>query len=274
MKLSRSIFLSSLIVANLWALEADQKQQTIDFAADKIDEEIQGAIQKSKSTSLDNLSGFILGASMSLKKFDGEQIIKTFSMLTTSTPSLNAGLTLGYQYFFNQYAGLRISAMANVGTQARIQSQTLVPATQAGKTATVTDVLQEYLPIQANIDLKFLSTFFRNDSHAFGVSAGIGYEAEWYVVKNASATVGTSGALTQLIQQPNDLLNHGLYPEFGIYYYYKGNQFELNYRFGQFAFSDAHFKSWNLNLGDGTSLPVGTRFLFTGDIILSYLYRF
>lgn len=248
------------------------KKDLINKAGQKLDDEIHKAIEKSKDTSLENLSGFVVGLSTSLKEFNAEQIINTFEQISTKTPSLNGGLIVGYQHFFNQYAGIRVTMMANVGTRAVIKAQKLIPASQA-KALPISNIMQEYLPIQAGADIKFLSTFYRNEKYAFGISAGLGYEAEWYVIKKADSDSGTQGALRNIAQHPNSIINHGLYPEFGIYYFLGGHQFELSYRFAQFAFTDNRFNNWDFDDGS-KKLKTGTRFLFTSEIVLSYLYRF
>ncbi|RDU69727.1 hypothetical protein [Helicobacter brantae] len=246
--------------------------------AQYIDEETAEAIKKAnENDELGNKSGFVLGVSLGLKSFDAQQIISGFQELSSRTPSLNGGIVLGYQYFFNKYVGIRLTGTANVGTQARIKAQTLTPAYLAGqvpydKTREV-DLYQSYLPIQAGADLVFLASVYEKGKHAFGLSAGFGYEADWYVVQKASSQ-STFDALTNLFQKPNSLITQGIYPEFGIFYFYGSHQFEIAYRFAEFSFMGNEGKDWNFDLGNDQMSNANTKFLKTSSLVLSYLYRF
>lgn len=248
-------------------------------AAQFLDEQTINAVRKAnENNELSDKSGFLLGVSMTLKNFSAQEIISGFNELSSKTPSLNGGLILGYQYYFNQHVGFRLSAMVNVGTQAFIKAQKLTPAYPSGSvpqtTTQIEDLYQSYIPIQGNVDIKLLATVYEKEVHSFGLSAGLGYAIDWYVVQKASADAGTAGALENLLQKPNNILNQGLYPEIGIYYYYGSHQFEINYRFSEFSFLGDKFNNWIFNTGNNSNLNTQTRFLKTNEIILSYLYRF
>lgn len=248
-------------------------------AAQFLDEQTINAVRKAnENNELSDKSGFLLGVSMTLKNFSAQEIISGFNELSSKTPSLNGGLILGYQYYFNQYVGFRLSAMVNVGTQAFIKAQKLTPAYPSGSvpqtTTQIEDLYQSYIPIQGNVDIKLLATVYEKEVHSFGLSAGLGYAIDWYVVQKANADAGTAGALENLLQKPNNILNQGLYPEIGIYYYYGSHQFEINYRFSEFSFLGDKFNNWIFNTGNNSNLDTQTRFLKTNEITLSYLYRF
>lgn len=248
-------------------------------AAQFLDEQTINAVRKAnENNELSDKSGFLLGVSMTLKNFSAQEIISGFNELSSKTPSLNGGLILGYQYYFNQHVGFRLSAMVNVGTQAFIKAQKLTPAYPSGSvpqtTTQIEDLYQSYIPIQGNVDIKLLATVYEKEVHSFGLSAGLGYAIDWYVVQKANADAGTAGALENLLQKPNNILNQGLYPEIGIYYYYGSHQFEINYRFSEFSFLGDKFNNWIFNTGNNSNLDTQTRFLKTNEITLSYLYRF
>lgn len=248
-------------------------------AAQFLDEQTINAVRKAnENNELSDKSGFLLGVSMTLKNFSAQEIISGFNELSSKTPSLNGGLILGYQYYFNQHVGFRLSAMVNVGTQAFIKAQKLTPAYPSGSvpqtTTQIEDLYQSYIPIQGNVDIKLLATVYEKEVHSFGLSAGLGYAIDWYVVQKANADAGTAGALENLLQKPNNILNQGLYPEIGIYYYYGSHQFEINYRFSEFSFLGDKFNNWIFNIGNNSNLDTQTRFLKTNEITLSYLYRF
>lgn len=248
-------------------------------AAQFIDEGAMEAVKKAnENNELGNKSGFVLGVSLGLKSFNAKEIIQSFQELSTQTPSLNGGIILGYQYFFNKYVGLRLTGMVNVGTQARIKASKLTPAYPAGQAPNsapmVEDLYQAYLPIEAGADLVVLATLYEKDKHAFGISAGFGYEADWYVVQKASADAGTAGALQNLLQSPNGLVTQGIYPEFGIFYFYGSHQFEIAYRFAEFSLGGSSYNGWGFDAGDAGMISAQTKFLKTSSLILSYLYRF
>lgn len=242
-------------------------------AAQFIDEGTMEAVKKAnENNELGNKSGFVLGVSLGLKDFNVQQIISGFQELSSRTPSLNGGIVLGYQYFFNKYVGLRLTGMVNVGTQARIKA-TKILSTNDAKPNPIQDLYQAYLPIEAGADLVVLATLYEKDKHAFGISAGFGYEADWYVVQKASSQ-STVEALTNLLQSPNSLVNQGIYPEFGIFYFYGSHQFEIAYRFAEFSFMGDQGKDWSFDLGGNKTANAKTTFLKTSSFILSYLYRF
>lgn len=242
-------------------------------AAQFIDEGTMQAVKKAKEKDeLGDKSGFVLGVSLGLKKFDAQQIISGFQELSSKTPSLNGGIILGYQYFFNKYVGLRLTGMANVGTQARIKATKILSAEQA-QANPIWDLYQSYLPVQAGADLVFLATVYEGEKSSFGLSAGVGYEADWYVVQKASSQ-STLGALTNLLQSPNSLVNQGVYPEFGIFYFYGSHQFEIAYRFAEFSLMGDQGREWDFDLGGGQVAKTKTTFLKTSSLVLSYLYRF
>lgn len=248
-------------------------------AAQFIDEGVIKAVNKSnENDELGDKSGFILGVSLGLKTFDAKQIIQSFQELSSRTPSLNGGIVLGYQHFFNKYVGFRLTGMVNVGTQARIKAIELTPAYPAGQVPAdapkVEDLYQAYLPIEAGADLLVLATVYEKGQHSFGLSAGFGYEADWYVVQKASADAGTSGALQNLLQSPNGLITQGVYPEFGIYYFYGSHQFEILYRFAEFSIGGNSYNAWGFDGGKAGELNAQTKFLKTSSLVLSYLYRF
>lgn len=223
--------------------------------AQYLDEETAAAIKKAnENDELGSKSGFVLGVSLGLKSFDAKQIISGFQELSSRTPSLNGGIILGYQYFFNKYVGFRLTGMANVGTQARIKAQKLTPAYPAGQVPQnqpqIEDLYQAYLPVQAGADLVILASVYEKGKHAFGLSAGFGYEADWYVKQKASADAGTSGALQNILQKPNSLITQGVYPEFGLFYFYGSHQFEISYRFAEFSFMGNEGKDWDFDLGN------------------------
>ncbi len=250
-------------------------------AAKIIDDEIQEGIKKSKEKEKEkeeqwNPSGFILGVSMGLKTFSAEQIIKGFETLSTQTPALNGGIILGYQGFLNPYIGMRISTRINVGTHATIKAETLTPAFPTGTAPStpIKKITQTYIPIQSGVDLSlFLSLYSKND-YALGISAGIDYEFDWYVVQKADSHTGTTGALTNILQKPSDIINHGIYPKFGIFYFQGNHQFEVAYRFAEFSFLGEEYHHWDFNANHHTPLATQTKFFKTSEIILSYLYRF
>ena len=251
------------------------KEQIAQYIDEKTDEEIKKA---SENDELGNKSGFVLGASLGLKCFDAKQIIQSFQELSSKTPSLNGGIVVGYQYFFNHYVGVRLTAMLNVGTQARIEAQKLTPAYPSGQTpqnqTQIEDLYQAYLPIQAGADLVILASVYEKGKHAFGLSAGVGYEADWYVAQKASADAGTAGALQNLLQKPNSLINQGIYPEFGLFYFYGSHQFEIFYRFAEFSFVGDSYNAWSFDAGGVGDITAKTKFLKTSSFVLSYLYRF
>lgn len=248
--------------------------------AQYIDEETAAAIKKAnENDELGSKSGFVLGVSLGLKSFDAKQIIQSFQELSSRTPSLNGGIILGYQYFFNKYVGFRLTGMANVGTQARIKAQKLTPAYPAGQVPPtqpqIEDLYQAYLPVQAGADLVILASVYEKGKHAFGLSAGVGYEADWYVKQKASADAGnTAKGLQNILQKPNSLITQGVYPEFGIFYFYGSHQFEITYRFAEFSFVGGSYNAWNFDAGDAGSIEAQTKFLKTSSLVLSYLYRF
>lgn len=247
-------------------------------AAQLIDDATTKAVQKAnENDELGNKSGFVLGVFTELQNFNFSQIIAGFQELSEKIPSLNGGLILGYQHFFNSYVGMRITGFANVGTQARIKAQTLTPAYPAGSvpaSTTIQDVYQAYLPVEAGADIVILATAYESGKHSFGFSAGFGYKANWYVVQKADATSGTSGALENILQKPNNLVNQGVYPEFGIYYFYGSHQFEVSYRFAEFSFLGDGYNQWQMDTANGTKVDVQSKFLKNSSLILSYLYRF
>lgn len=248
-------------------------------AAQLIDAATTQAVQKAnENDELGNKSGFVLGVFTELQNFNFRQIVAGFQELSEKIPSLNGGLILGYQHFFNTYVGMRVTGFANVGTQARIKAQTLTPAYPAGSTSIpatkIQDIYQSYLPIEAGADIVILATAYESGKHSFGFSAGFGYKANWYVVQKADATSGTDGALENILQKPNDLINHGVYPEFGIYYFYGSHQFELSYRFAEFSFIGEKYNEWQMNTSGGTKIDVQSKFLKNSSLLLSYLYRF
>lgn len=241
--------------------------------AQYIDEETAQAIKKAnENDELGSKSGFVLGVSLGLKSFDAQQIISGFQELSSRTPSLNGGIILGYQYFFNKYVGFRLTGMANVGTQARIKATKILSVDQA-KQNPIQDLYQSYLPIQAGADLVFLASVYEKGKHAFGLSAGFGYEADWYVVQKASSQ-STFDALINLFQKPNSLITQGIYPEFGIFYFYGSHQFEITYRFAEFSFMGNEGKDWDFDLGNNQMANTNTKFLKTSSLVLTYLYRF
>lgn len=274
------IFFSSIFC--LFAADnlASSLEQGLKYrAAQLIDEKTMEAVNKAKeNNTLNDKSGFLLGVSMTLKNFNAQEIISGFQELSNKTPSLNGGIILGYQHYFNTYVGFRLSAMINVGTQAFIKAQKLTPAYPAGSvpqgTPVIQDLYQSYIPIQGGAELKLLATVYEKEEHSFGFAAGLGYKIDWYVVQKASADAGTLGALQNLLQNPDNILNQGIYPEVGIYYYYGSHQFEITYRFSEFSLLGDKFNNWNFNTGGSSSLDTQTKFLKTDEITLSYLYRF
>lgn len=244
-----------------------------------IDESTTKAVKNANEhNELGDKNGFVLGVFTQLQKFGFKEIIAGFEELSETIPSLNGGLILGYQHFFNSYVGVRITGFVNVGTQARIKAQTLTPAYPSGNVPSspihIQDVYQAYLPVEVGSNVVILATAYENGKHSFGFSAGFGYKASWYVVQQANATSGTSGALENILQKPNDLINHGIYPEFGIYYFYGSHQFEISYRFGEFSFLEETYNEWQMDTAGGTQVGVRSKFVKNRSIILSYLYRF
>ena len=231
-----------------------------------------------------NKNGFVLGTQIILKKFEISQVISGFQKLTSTVPSLDAGLILGYQYYLAKNFGFRISGLIDAGSPAVLKAQTLQPAqTSSPSEATgansipatlIRGVYQKYWPVKGSVELSFLIDFYTSQKHVFGAMIGGGYEIEWGVLVNADASVGTNtSGLTRLVQKPQNVITSGLYPLVGLYYYYRHHQLGINYRIGEFYLIKEKNNEWDFNLGNSTATTI-TKFRPLGSLTLYYLYRF
>lgn len=287
-------------IANAIEKKQENKVEKVitDEAGKKIDDLVESAKDsEAKDKNLEDFSiknGFLLGTGMGLKEINLSQIISGFESLMAKTPSLDIGLLLGYQHYFNQYVGLRISGMIHTGGKAQFKYSKVIPATkiqeaqksprtfarprnttkQAIPATTIQDIAQTYYPIKANTDLKVLVDIFTKDKHSVGLNVGIGYEIEWLVVGDASAEVGdNSSSLKKLIQKPTSLTDSTIYPTIGLHYFYGKHQFELEYKFAEYAFVRKS-NQWNFNTGKPAGISTTTKFSTKNSLSLNYIYRF
>lgn len=158
-------------------------------------------------------SGFLFGVDLSLGEFN------TNTMFIPSSYSENAksfstmfGLFGGYQYYFDEYFGLRTTLHLSSGTLS--DAQYSVDGGELQNTST---------PLWLGVRVSVLWDFWQFGTHALGMSAGIGYNAEFYLNHQYSYDQNSING--------SNLLQHNLYPILGIHYYFRNHQFELNYRF-------------------------------------------
>lgn len=265
-----------------------------DVAVDKGGKELDKLVDNAKEEAKkdidlrENKNGFILGTAITLLELNSSQIIAGFEKLISTTPSLDAGLILGYQRYFTNVVGLRFSVMAETGARPRIKATKLQPAIKTGASnngANANNVIpstliqnlnQTYIPLKANTELTLLLDFYTGEKHSVGMDVGVGYEIEWYILQKADASYSSSGnvsGLQKLTQKPQNILNSTIYPLIGLHYFYKKHQFGLTYKFGEYFFVKNGYKSWGFNTGSG-SIEANTRFFTTQSLRLSYIYRF
>lgn len=255
--------------------------KAIDFVTQQADQEVDLGDPKNKR-------GFILGTQLILKKLEISQVISGFQELMSTTPSLNAGLVLGYQFYFSKRFGFRLSGLIDAGSPAtlkatKLKSIELTPASEASSTRDLTaavitpieEVYQKYWPIKASVELSLLLDFVVTKKHVFGGLVGGGYELEWSVPVKANASIGNdnASALSKLVQKPQGVITSGLYPVVGLYYYYKKHQLGINYRFAQYYLVSENNTKWDFNTGS-EDLKTTTKFRPGQSITLYYLYRF
>ncbi|WP_104697764.1 MULTISPECIES: hypothetical protein [unclassified Helicobacter] len=262
--------------------EGGKKIDTVvDLVTQQADQEVD--LRDSK-----NKSGFMLGTQLILKKLEISQVISGFQELMSTTPSLNAGLILGYQFYFSKRFGFRLSGLIDAGSPATLKATKLkaieltpaqTPGTGGGITAAkitpIEEVYQKYWPIKGSIELSLLLDFVATQKHVFGGLIGGGYELEWSVPVKGNAIVGenNTSALSKLVQKPQGVITSGLYPIVGLYYYYKKHQIGVNYRFAEYYLVSENNTRWDFDTGNG-SLKTTTKFRPKQSITLYYIYRF
>ncbi|RDU74226.1 hypothetical protein CQA57_02875 [Helicobacter anseris] len=292
-------FLNCLFVVCILNAE-DTKKDVVgeivkDVAIDKGGKELDKLVDNAKESAKkdidlkENKNGFILGTGITLLELNSSQIIAGFEKLVSTTPSLDAGLILGYQGYFSEMIGLRFNVMVETGARPRIKAIKLQPAIKTGtssggtstanttQSALIQDLNQTYIPLKASAELSFLLDFYTAQKHSVGMDVGVGYEIEWYIVQNAGASYSSSGnisGLQKLTQKPQNILNSTVYPLIGLHYYYKKHQFGITYKFGEYFFVKNGYKPWGFNIGGGNSIEANTRFFTTQSVRLSYIYRF
>lgn len=158
-------------------------------------------------------SGFLFGVDVTLGEF------KTTTYYTPSSFSQSAkgfssmfGVFGGYQHYFDEFFGLRATAHLASGTLS--DAQYSINGNELQNTST---------PLWLGVRLSVLWDFLQFGEQALGVSAGIGYNAEFYLNHQYTYSSYTNNA--------SSFIQHNLYPILGIHYYFGRHQFEVNYRF-------------------------------------------
>lgn len=191
-------------------------------------------------------NGFLFGVDVMLGEFN------TTTYYTPSSFSQSAkgfsgmfGVFGGYQHYFDEFFGIRATIHLSSGTLSDAQYSSDFGNLQNTST-----------PLWLGMQLSVLWDFLQYGEYALGMSAGIGYNTEFYLNHQYSTptTIINASTLTQ----------HNLYPILGIHYYFGHHQFEVNYRFsGALNYS-------SLTNNDGFE----TKIKYNNYIGFSYALRF
>lgn len=158
-------------------------------------------------------SGFLFGVDLTMGEFKTNTIYTPNSFSAEDiTFSTMFGVFGGYQFYFDEWFGIR--ATAHLAGGINNEAQNSVNGSELQNTST---------PLWLGVRMSVLWDFLQFGAHALGVSAGVGYEAEFYLNHQYTYQSHTVNAST--------LIQHNLYPILGIHYYFQNHQFEINYRF-------------------------------------------
>lgn len=158
-------------------------------------------------------SGILFGVDINLGEFKTNTLYapNSFSLEDTTFSSM-FGIFGGYQFYFDENFGIRATAHLSSGI-----------SNEAQNSINGSELQNTSIPLWLGVRFSVLWDFLQLGEHALGVSAGVGYKAEFYLnhqYSYQSQTINTS-----------TLIQHNLYPILGIHYYFQNHQFELNYCF-------------------------------------------
>lgn len=247
-------------------------------------------------------NGFLMGVEMN---FGENRFGQRFLFFSQQNPNANlyrakdevsssfgfdAGIKIGYQHYFEQEYGLKVSFYGGLGNpiDARLKRYPMAYATSFlpfKESNRIKEIFSEiilntsYLPIRFGVNIDFLYDFFSVGKHTLGLTLGIGYRLSYYFNQSRSfeAWSERGSHLVQRIYLPKeDFIENDFYPQMGFRYEWENHQIEFLFRLsGLIDLGGSKGTALNL-VGESGEIYRYDQMKFENidSISLNYTYRF